>query len=338
MPVRTKAIIAVPLMKREKILGSFISGFVAFSEMLRDIKPEIARGMSQMGVPCTGDFLDGIFVRTVTKHQIRHFADLLMRIMGKHGILDRQMLKEMREKTAQQLNIAHYIENVKKSGKNIAASIIDKQEEIIFKVKLGDITGAKELLNEYLGYIFFDTGMNFDTIKIRIIELIVLVSRSAIELGAGSRELLKMNQGYLAELNRTEDYETLCHSVVRILEDFISRISTIMIDKKRMKTKLMLDFINQNFADGITVADVAKVAGLSPGRAQHLLTRETGRSFTEHVTRCRIEYAKYLLLNSDDAISDIAIQAGFYDQSQFTRTFKAQEKTNPLHYRNQFRK
>jgi len=328
---------AVPVMDKEICLGSFISGFVAFPEMKPDIRSDITRGVSQLGAECTDELLDGIVVRTVTKHQIRHYADILMKMLVKHGMLDRRMFEEKREKTAQQLNIAHYIEHVKKTDKNVAGSIIEKQEEIIFKVKLGDIAGAKELLNEYLGYIFFDTGMNFDTIKIRIIELIVLMSRSAIELGAGSRELLRMNQGYLAELNRIEDYETLCLSVARILENFISKISTIMIDKKRIKVKLMLDFINQNFSDGITAAEVAGVADLSPGRALHLLTQETGLSFSAHVTRCRVEYAKYLLLNSDDTIADIANQAGFYDQSQFTKTFKSLEKVTPLHFRQQYK-
>jgi two-component system, response regulator YesN len=328
---------AVPLMEGDSFRGSFISGFVAFPEMAGDMIPDITKGMAQLGAACTEGFVEQIAIRTVNRHQIRHFADLLMKIMVRHGLLDRRALAEKREKTAQQLNIAHCIEHVKKADKNVAGSIIDKQEEIIVRVKRGDITGAKEILNEYLGYIFFDTGMNFDIIKIRIIELIVLMSRSAIELGAASRELLKLNQGYLAELNRTEDYETLCLSVAGILENFIGRISTIMIDKKRMKVRLMLDYIHQNFTDGITAADVAKAVNLSAGRALHLLTRETGLSFTGHVTRCRVDYARYLLLNTDDTIADIALQAGFYDHSQFTRTFKSLEKATPLRFRKRFR-
>jgi two-component system response regulator YesN len=325
---------AVPLMEGDLSRGCFISGFVAFPEMAADIGPEITRGLAQLGACCAEGLVKKIAIRTVTRRRIRYFADQLMKIMVRHGFLDRGILKEKREKTAQQLSIAHYIEHLKKSDKNVAGSIIEKQEEIIVRVKRGDITGAKELLNEYLGYIFFDTGMNFDVIKIRIIELIVLMSRSAIELGAGSRELLKMNQGYLAELNRAEDYETLCLSVARILENFIGRISTLVIDKKKMRVRLMLDFIQQNFADGISAADVAQAVSLSTGRALHLLTRETGRSFSEHVTRCRVNYGKYLLLQTDHSIADIALQAGFYDHSQFTRTFKSLENTTPLRFRN----
>lgn len=325
---------AVPLAGVASSSGCFISGFVAFPEMAGDIVPEIARGLLQMGAS-GADYLAGkVTVRTVTRQRIRHFADLLMKIMVRYGLLDRVALAEKREKTAQQLDIAHYIEHLKKADKNVAGLIIDKQEQIIIRVKQGDITGAKEILNEYLGYIFFDTGMNFDIIKIRIIELIVLMSRSAIELGAGSRELLRLNQGYLAALNRIDDYEILCLSVAKILEDFIGRISAVIIDKKRMNVRLMLDYIQQNFTGGITAGNVAEAANLSTGRALHLLTRETGISFSGHVTRCRVNYAKYLLLQSGNKITDIALQAGFYDHSQFTRTFKSLENMTPLQFRN----
>lgn len=40
---------------------------------------------------------------------------------------------------------------------------------------------------------------------------------------------------------------------------------------------------------------------------------------------------------SDFTIADIALQAGFYDYSQFTRTFRPLEKTTPLWFRSVFR-
>ncbi|MBN1531328.1 MAG: helix-turn-helix domain-containing protein [Spirochaetes bacterium] len=323
---------AVPVMEGNIQAGALISGFVILPEMEADIRSELGRVLSHQGEEYEG-LAEGIPVRTVSKQQIRRFADTLMAIVNRQGLLNRTALDEKREKTAQQLNIAHYIEYMQKTGTNVAGRIIDTQEEIVLRAKRGDITGAKELLNEYLGCIFFDTGMNFDTIKIRVIELIVLVSRGAIELGAGSRELLLLNQRYLAELNRAADYESLCHSVAKILEHFVGKISTIMIDRKKIKVKLMLEYIGRNFTDRIAAADVAAEAGLSVGRALHLLAGETGRSLSEHVTRCRIDYGKYLLLNTEDSIADIALQAGFYDNSQFTRTFRAQEGITPCQYR-----
>jgi AraC-like DNA-binding protein len=64
--------------------------------------------------------------------------------------------------------------------------------------------------------------------------------------------------------------------------------------------------------------------GLSRRYIQHLLA-ETGKSFTEHLTECRLERARAMLANPDCAhmrIIDIAFAAGFGDLSNFNRLFR----------------
>ena len=47
----------------------------------------------------------------------------------------------------------------------------------------------------------------------------------------------------------------------------------------------------------------------------------------------RLTWAAGRLTDSDDTIAQIALQAGFFDQSHFTRTFKRQFGLTPLAYR-----
>ena len=329
---------AIPVMSDGRLLGAFLSGFIAFPEMEKDIQNDILIGLNQICMPYSSRDFKPISVHVVSKHQVRLYADQLMKIMKQYRIIDGILLDEKHEKTVQQLNIAYYIEHLKKNNKDVATMILEKQDEIIYKVKQGDISGAKELLNEFLGYIFFDTGMNFDVIKIRIIELIVVMSRSAIEMGAGSRELLQLSQSYLAKLNETDDYETLCLCVVKILEDLIKNISVIMLDKNRMKVKLMLHHISQHFIGKVTAQDVAQTAGISVSRALHLIKEETGLSFSEHLTKCRIDYGKFLLINTNDSITEIANEAGFYDNSQFTKMFRSLMNMTPIQFRSLYKR
>jgi two-component system response regulator YesN len=335
-PIGT-VVFSIPVVDSDAHIGAFVSGFAAFPETAGDVAADARKALAGLKMECDEAAIRALRVKILTKHQVRYFADLLMKVLDRSGMLDRSALREKREKTAQQLDIADFIKQAKKTGRDVADSIISMQEEIIFRVKRGDIRGAKALLNEYLGCIFLDTGMNFDMIKIRIIELIVLMSRSAIDLGAGSSELLRLNQEYLARLNDTDDYESLCHAVVKILEHFIARIDTIMIDRKRMRVRLMLDYIGRHFSGRIAASSVAEAAGLSVSRALHLLREESGASFQEHVARHRVNYGKFLLLHSDDSIAQIALQSGFYDCSQFTRTFRAQERTTPGKFRKMFK-
>ena len=47
----------------------------------------------------------------------------------------------------------------------------------------------------------------------------------------------------------------------------------------------------------------------------------------------RLSWAAGRLRGSDDAIAQIAVAAGFFDQSHFTRAFKGQFGVTPLAYR-----
>jgi len=61
--------------------------------------------------------------------------------------------------------------------------------------------------------------------------------------------------------------------------------------------------------------------------------KATGLSFTEFVSRTRIEKAKNLLLNPNLHITEIAYAIGFQSLTQFNRTFKKIMGQSPTDYR-----
>jgi transcriptional regulator GlxA family with amidase domain len=95
----------------------------------------------------------------------------------------------------------------------------------------------------------------------------------------------------------------------------------------------MKEFLSQRFASKVTAREVAEAAGLSVSRALHLFRHEAGIPLWSYVARLRVDYARYLLRNTDRSMADIAAECGFYDQSHFARTFKAAEGVPPLRYR-----
>jgi AraC-like DNA-binding protein len=254
----------------------------------------------------------------------------------KTHINDISFLRDRHEKYVQQYKIANFLDDLKKNNPDIARKILDKQDEIILKVKLGDKSGAREILNEFLGSIFFESGMNFEIIKVRVIELVVIISRAAIEAGVGARELLGLNYSYLTELNKTTDIDELLVKLTDILENFINKVSSTKGKKKKTRVQKIYDFINQNFSRKISAIDVARTVGLSVSRTIHLFKEETGLSLTEYINQLRIEYGKHLLRNTDINIANIAIEVGFFDQSHFTKTFKKFENMTPSRFRNKF--
>jgi hypothetical protein len=181
--------------------------------------------LAKFGVAAGALGLKAKGVKSISLKKAKEAVSQLMSLTQKHQINDLAFLKERNEKYIRQYKIANFLEKLKRENPDIARKILDKQDEIIQKVKLGDRAGAREILNEFLGSIFFESGMNFEVIKVRIIELIVIISRAAIEAGVGAQELLGLNYSYLTELSKVTDLEELLFKVTRVLENFIAKVS-----------------------------------------------------------------------------------------------------------------
>lgn len=54
-----------------------------------------------------------------------------------------------------------------------------KEKELLSMIALGDRPASQKVLNEILGYVFFSSGKDFNVIKARVLELVVLLSRAA---------------------------------------------------------------------------------------------------------------------------------------------------------------
>jgi len=328
---------AVPIVSEKKLIGGFLSGFAIFPEMKRDFGEEISQSLGSFIESIDEIKLKKMKLKVFSLKKVRENVSLLLMLTRSFHINDLHFLEDRKEKHIQQYKIANFLDDLKKNKQDISRKILDKQDEIIQKVKLGDKTGAREILNEFLGSIFFDSGMNFEIIKVRIIELIVIISRTAIEAGVEVKELLGLNYSYLTELNKATDIDELLFKLNEILTNFINKVSATKDKKKKIKTRKMIEHINQNFTKKLTSEEIANIGGLSISRCLHLFKEETGLSLSKYIKKLRVDYAKYLLLNTDLSLADCAVETGFYDQSHFTKTFSQIERMTPSSFRQKYR-
>jgi AraC-like DNA-binding protein len=83
-----------------------------------------------------------------------------------------------------------------------------------------------------------------------------------------------------------------------------------------------------------TVKFLADKVHLSPSYLSDLLKKETGKNAQEHIHYYLIEEAKSSLLNSDNNISEIALNLGFEYPQYFNKLFKQKTGKTPMEYRN----
>lgn len=106
-------------------------------------------------------------------------------------------------------------------------------------------------------------------------------------------------------------------------------------DRARVPRWLMRarELMNDRFAERLSLADVAAAADVHPVHLAATFHRCYGVTFGAYLRRIRVEHARRALAESDDAVAEIALACGFFDQSHLSRVFREATGTTPARYR-----
>jgi AraC family transcriptional regulator len=125
-------------------------------------------------------------------------------------------------------------------------------------------------------------------------------------------------------------------------DDSLRKLEQALLDDRSVKNsgrrfpqwlERVRNILEQRFAEPCKLSEIAAEAGVHPVHLAREFRKYYGTSVGEYLRRVRIEYACRELMGSNAAVTNIAIAAGFADQSHFSRTFKRFCGTTPGRYR-----
>ena len=96
------------------------------------------------------------------------------------------------------------------------------------------------------------------------------------------------------------------------------------------------DLVDARFAEPLTVADLARSAGLSPAHFSREFRRAFGESPHVYLLTRRLERAAAMLRTTDHSVADICSEVGLSSVGSFTTTFKRVYGSSPAAYRASF--
>jgi AraC-like DNA-binding protein len=115
----------------------------------------------------------------------------------------------------------------------------------------------------------------------------------------------------------------------------ISRDVRAPMDPRNIPRELatVLETFENNLAQTVTLTTLARRAGLTPAKFARLMRRFFDLTPSQFISKTRLAAAARLLRETDQGVSDVAHECGFYDHSAFTRAFHAAMGATPSGYR-----
>src|SRR6266480_6812957 len=93
------------------------------------------------------------------------------------------------------------------------------------------------------------------------------------------------------------------------------------------------DLADARYAEPLTVADMARAAGLSPAHFSREFRRAFGEPPHKYLLTRRLERAAALLRHTDRSVADICLAVGLRSVGSFTTSFRRVYGLSPTQYR-----
>ncbi len=325
--------IVFPLISKKTFLGSILVGPFLMDPADSILISDIAKKYHIPTTEALELYDETASIPLATPAKVNHISRLLYYMFANLINDSKEELKQNNQKLFQQSRINESIQRYKEENISTNSYPYEKEKELISKVKLGDVKQANAILNELLGYVLFSEGNSLEIVKARAIELCSLLSRAAIEGGAQTDNILKLNNHFLKNIQLVDTMETLCYKLQEIVESFTESLFNYIPSQNSELIKKAMIYISKHFNEPLTLEDVAMHVHLHPSYFSTMFKQSTGSSFKEYLNMVRIEESKRLLSNTDFSIIDIAVAIGFEDQSYFSKVFKKYTGLTPKQFR-----
>ena len=92
-------------------------------------------------------------------------------------------------------------------------------------------------------------------------------------------------------------------------------------------------FMHDHQGEDLALGDVARAVNMSTFYFCKTFKKATGLTFTDYLSRTRIEKARQLLVNPNVRVSEVAFEAGFQSLTHFNRTFHRVVGESPTEFR-----
>lgn len=230
------------------------------------------------------------------------------------------------------------IDPAQASGSNEVPAPERIEHELSRKLREGDPHGALGVLKEWIARSAELEGVTPDVLRSWVAAEILFALNVV-----GERRLSDGSTDWLEIFGQTSFDELLAMGAIHeqsYLVLWLERLFARVFDQAaaprtsgRHILKLVETYVQEHYAEDLSLTKVAQAVFVSPFYISHLFHREHGTTFLKYLTAIRIAKARRLLLGTSLQVSEIAALVGYGTAKNFRCAFKRVVGVTPTEFR-----
>lgn len=205
-----------------------------------------------------------------------------------------------------------------------------KEKELCESILDGNATQMTKIVEDILDNIIYISN-DINDIRVKLYEFLIILNKALNTDANYKNQLPKHLFDDLKTVYSKGEAKVFIHNY---LYNIMYEMEQLKTDKTSLVLNKTIKYIDEHFAENITLEDVASQCGFSTYYFCKMFKKHKNISFTDYLSSIRIKHAKKLLANPNLSIKEITQMIGYIDPNYFTRVFKKYEGVTPTEYRN----